>query len=88
LPKKPLEAIEEHFGKVRDPRKDWTKAYKLIDRFGIAICGVLCAVEGWVDFEIYGSDICRAPWITDVTPSKTCQIADTVYTDRNYVIQE
>ena len=31
MPKKPLEAIEEHFSKVPDPRKDRTKDHKLID---------------------------------------------------------
>jgi hypothetical protein len=29
--KKPLEAIEEHFSKVSDPRLDRTKEHKLID---------------------------------------------------------
>ncbi len=32
MPKKPLEAIEEHFCKVSDPRKDRTKDHKLIDQ--------------------------------------------------------
>lgn len=59
MPKKPLEAIEEHFGKGRDPRKDRTKEHKLIDRFGIAICEVICSAEGWVDIGIFGSDTCR-----------------------------
>ena len=31
MPKKPLEAIEDHFSKVTDPRKDRTKDHKLID---------------------------------------------------------
>ena len=52
MPKKPLEAIEEHFGKVTDPRKDRTKEHKLIDIIAIAICAVICGAEGWVDIEI------------------------------------
>lgn len=40
MPKKPLEAIEEHFSKVIDPYKKWTKDHKLIDTIGIAICAV------------------------------------------------
>jgi len=55
MPKKPLEAIEEHFSKVIDPRKDRTKDHKLIDIIAIAICGVICGAEGWVDIELFGN---------------------------------
>ena len=55
LAKKPLEAIEEHFGKVRDPRIDRTKDHKLIDIIAIALCGVICGAEGWVDIEMFGN---------------------------------
>jgi predicted transposase YbfD/YdcC len=55
MPKKPLEAIEEHFGKVNDPRKERTKDHKLIDIIAIAICGVICGAEGWVDIEVFGN---------------------------------
>jgi len=54
MPKKPLEAIEEHFSKVTDPRKDRTKEHKLIDIIAIAICAVICGAEGWVDIELFG----------------------------------
>jgi predicted transposase YbfD/YdcC len=54
MPQKPLEAIEEHFSKVTDPRKDRTKDHKLIDIVAIAICAVICGAEGWVDIELYG----------------------------------
>ena len=53
IPKKPLEAIEEHFNKVIDPRKDQTKDHKLIDIIAIAICVVICGAEGWVDIELF-----------------------------------
>jgi len=55
MPKKPLEAIEEHFSKVIDPRKDRTKDHKLIDIIGVAICAVICGAEGWTDIEHYGN---------------------------------
>ncbi len=45
MPKKPLEAIEEHFNKVTDPRMDRTKEHKLIDMIAIAICAVVCGAE-------------------------------------------
>jgi predicted transposase YbfD/YdcC len=59
--KKPLEAIEEHFGKVRDPRIDRTKEHKLIDIIAIAICAVICGAEGWVDMELFGKS--KLPWL-------------------------
>jgi len=52
---KPLEVIEEHFSKVKDPRKDRTKEHKLIDILVIAICAIICGAEGWVDIELYGN---------------------------------
>ena len=59
--KKPLEAIEEHFSKVSDPRKDRTKDHKLIDIIVIAICAVICGAEGWVDIENFGNS--KLPWL-------------------------
>ena len=52
--KNPLEAIEKHFSKVSDPRKDRTKDHKLIDIIVIAVCAVICGAEGWVDVELFG----------------------------------
>jgi len=62
MPKKPLEAIEEHFGKVTDPRINRTKEHKLIDIIAIAICAVICGAEGWVDVELYGKS--KQPWLS------------------------
>jgi predicted transposase YbfD/YdcC len=61
MPKKPLEAIEEHFSRVSDPRKDRTKDHKLIDIIAIAICAVICGAEGWVDIELYGKS--KQDWL-------------------------
>lgn len=61
MPKKPLEAIEEHFSKVSDPRVDRTKDHKLIDIIAIAICAVICGAEGWVDIELFGKS--KLPWL-------------------------
>jgi predicted transposase YbfD/YdcC len=59
--KKPLEAIEEHFSKVKDPRKDRTKDHKLIDIIAIAICAVICGAEGWTDMESFGKS--KESWL-------------------------
>lgn len=61
MPKKPLEAIEEHFSNVNDPRKDRTKDHKLIDIIVIAICAVICGAEGWVDVELFGKS--KEKWL-------------------------
>jgi predicted transposase YbfD/YdcC len=61
MPKRPLEAIEEHFSKVSDPRVDRTKEHKLIDLIAIAICAVICGAEGWTDIENFGNS--KLPWL-------------------------
>jgi predicted transposase YbfD/YdcC len=61
MPKKPLEAIEEHFSKVNDPRQERTKDHKLIDIIVIAICAVICGAEGWVDVELFGKS--KLKWL-------------------------
>jgi len=61
MPKKPLEAIEEHFSKVSDPRMDRTKEHKLIDLIAIAICAVICGAEGWTDIENFGNS--KMSWL-------------------------
>lgn len=61
MPKKPLEAIEEHFSKVSDPRKDRTKDHKLIEIIAIAICAIICGAEGWTDMEIFGNS--KVVWL-------------------------
>ena len=53
--KKPLEAIEEHFNKVTDPRMDRTKEHNLIDIIAIAIYSVIRGAEGWTDIENFGN---------------------------------
>jgi predicted transposase YbfD/YdcC len=58
---KPLGAIEEHFGKVSDPRVERTKEYRLIDIIVIAICAVICGAECWVDIANYGKS--KKKWL-------------------------
>jgi predicted transposase YbfD/YdcC len=51
----PLSMIAKHFGKLEDPRIDRTKLHLLSDIVTIAICGVICDADGWVDIENYGT---------------------------------
>lgn len=59
--KKPLEALEEHFNKVTDPRMDRTKEHKLIDMIAIAIGAVICRAEDWTDIENFGNS--KLSWL-------------------------
>jgi predicted transposase YbfD/YdcC len=54
-------SITRHFGKMRDPRIDRTKRHKLLDILIIAICGVICGADSWVDIEMYGKS--KLEWL-------------------------
>jgi len=45
-----LRAFEE----LDDPRIDRTKEHSLPDILGIAICGVICGADGWMQIEMFG----------------------------------
>lgn len=47
-------SIAKHFSRVKDPRIDRTKRHRLLDIIIIAICGVICGADGWVDIELFG----------------------------------
>lgn len=57
----PLEKIEEHFGRIKDPRIERSKEHKLIDIITIAVCAVICGAEGWVDIENFGKS--KMTWL-------------------------
>jgi predicted transposase YbfD/YdcC len=46
--------ISEHFSELEDPRIERRKRHLLIDIVVIAICGVICGAETWVDIENFG----------------------------------
>ena len=50
---RPLD-LGTYFAAVEDPRIDRTKRHKLLDIIIIAICGMICGAEGWVDIEEFG----------------------------------
>jgi predicted transposase YbfD/YdcC len=54
-------SIAKHFGKVKDPRIDRTKHHKLLDIILIAICGVICGADGWVDIALFGKS--KLEWL-------------------------
>ncbi len=51
---KPKITIADHFSQLEDPRIERTKQHQLIDIVTIALCGVICGADTWVDIESYG----------------------------------
>src|SRR5579863_1221865 len=49
-----LRDLETLFAQVEDPRVERTKLHRLRDIIIIAICGVICGAEGWVEIEEFG----------------------------------
>ena len=56
----PTASISEHFSSLGDPRINRTKRHWLMDIVVIAICGVICGAETWVDIENFGK--AKLPW--------------------------
>lgn len=48
-------SLIDHFSVIPDPRLNRQKRHNLIDIIVIAICGVICSCETWVDIEEYGN---------------------------------
>ena len=53
--------IAEHFSGVQDPRVERTKEHSLVNIIVIAICGVICGADTWVDIEHFGQ--AKADWL-------------------------
>jgi predicted transposase YbfD/YdcC len=49
-----LRDLESIFAQVEDPRMERTKLHRLQDIIILAICGVLCGADGWVEIEAFG----------------------------------
>lgn len=54
MPQEPLGPLAASFASLVDPRINRTKRHQLLDIVLIAICGVICGAEGWVDIEAFG----------------------------------
>jgi predicted transposase YbfD/YdcC len=61
MAKAPAGTIEAHFSEIPDPRIHRTKKHKLIDILIIAICGVICGADNWVEIEIFGNS--KQDWL-------------------------
>ena len=54
-----LRDLETLFAQVEDPRVERTKLHRLQDSIIIAICGVICGAEGWVEIARIRQDEAR-----------------------------
>jgi predicted transposase YbfD/YdcC len=61
MEEKPTAKIEEHFGKVTDPRIGNATRHKLIDIIVIAILAVICGADTWVDVELFAKS--KQKWL-------------------------
>ena len=59
-----LRDLETIFAQVEDPRLDRTKLHRLRDILILAMCGVMCGAEGWVEIEEFGK--AKQAWFTDL----------------------
>jgi predicted transposase YbfD/YdcC len=58
---KPTVKIEEHFGKIPDPRMGNATRHQLMDILVIAILAVICGADGWSDVELFGKS--KQDWL-------------------------
>jgi predicted transposase YbfD/YdcC len=64
LDREPVLSLETCFAAVEDPRVERTKRHKLLDILIIAICGVICGAEGWVEIEEFGK--AKEAWLKEL----------------------
>ncbi len=53
--------VTSYFSELEDPRSDHTKHHQLMDILTIAICGVICGADGWVELEQFGKS--KEEWL-------------------------
>ena len=49
-----LGSLMAHFEPLQDPRVNRTRKHNLLDIIAIALCGVICGADSWVEIEAYG----------------------------------
>ena len=64
MEEKDLRDLETIFAQVADPRVERTKRHRLRDIIILAICGVICGAEGWVEIEEFGK--AKEAWFTEL----------------------
>ena len=50
----PLKGPKQYFGELADPRAERARRHELLDIIIIAVCGVICSADSWVDIAEFG----------------------------------
>src|SRR5436190_22613256 len=58
----PKNNVERYFGKIGDPRRGQNIQHKLLDIITIALCGIICGADNWVDVEMFGQ--AKLEWLS------------------------
>lgn len=56
--------LANYFAELEDPRIERTKQHILLDIIIIAICGMICGAEGWVEIEEFGKE--KEEWLKSI----------------------
>lgn len=48
--------FEQYFGELPDPRVERSKLYSLQEVLFVVLCGVICGVDSWRDFVLFGKE--------------------------------
>jgi hypothetical protein len=56
-----LLSLRRHFERLQDPRDARARRHELLDIVVIALCGVICGADGWVDIAEY--DLAKQEWL-------------------------
>ena len=58
-----MACLIESFSVVQDPRVERTQEHPLINIIVIAICGVICGADSWVEIETFGK--AKQDWLSE-----------------------
>lgn len=53
--------LSHHFVSLKDPRIERTKRHDLLEIIVIAICGIICGADSWVEIAEFGQ--AKAAWL-------------------------
>ena len=56
----------QHFAPLKDPRIERTKRHQLLDILIIALCGIICGAESWVEIAAFGQ--AKLAWLKQYLP--------------------
>ena len=61
---RPTGSVLHHFATLKDPRIERTKRHDLLDIIVIALCGIICGADSWVEIAEFGQ--AKEAWLKQV----------------------